>query len=81
MGIYTHIGLHDQTTAIERLPAPPSGNLLGNNGITIKKVNGSKPKFTSPISDLGQLDSVWGRMPGDIKTQIFSLINMAVKSK
>jgi hypothetical protein len=24
MGIYTHIGLHDQTTAIESLPAPPS---------------------------------------------------------
>ena len=26
MGIYTHIGLHDQTTAIESLPAPPSLN-------------------------------------------------------
>ena len=24
MGVYTHIGLHDQTTAIESLPAPPS---------------------------------------------------------
>jgi hypothetical protein len=23
MGVYTHIGLHDQTTAIERLPSPP----------------------------------------------------------
>ena len=26
MGVYTHIGLHDQTTAIESLPAPPSLN-------------------------------------------------------
>jgi integrase len=24
MGIYTHIGLHDQTAAIESLPGPPS---------------------------------------------------------
>ncbi len=28
LGIYTHVGLHDQTSAIESLPAPPS---LGEN--------------------------------------------------
>ena len=25
LGTYTHVGIHDQTTAIESLPAPPSG--------------------------------------------------------
>jgi hypothetical protein len=23
LGVYTHVGLHDQTAAIEALPAPP----------------------------------------------------------
>jgi hypothetical protein len=30
MGIYTHIGLHDQTRAIESLPAPPETKEGGN---------------------------------------------------
>ena len=29
LGVYTHVGLHDQTAAIESLPAPPS---VGNSG-------------------------------------------------
>jgi hypothetical protein len=32
MGLYTHIGLHDQTRAIESLPPPPETN--GGEGKT-----------------------------------------------
>ena len=32
MGVYTHIGLHDQSSAIESLPAPPGGNVGKRQG-------------------------------------------------
>lgn len=33
MGIYTHIGLHDQTVAIISLPPPPNGDRGTNDGV------------------------------------------------
>ena len=76
MGVYTHIGLHDQSAAIELLPAPPEigtakkGSSNGNG-----KVNGSSPA----VPDLGQLGLVWGKLPEKVKAEIVAVVNAAVK--
>jgi integrase/recombinase XerD len=36
LGVYTHIGLHDQTSAIESLPAPPSLDGDGSEAATLR---------------------------------------------
>jgi integrase/recombinase XerD len=36
MVVYTHIGLCDQTTAIESLPAPPSFGINGDEAVTLR---------------------------------------------
>ena len=36
LGIYTHIGLHDQTSAIESLPAPPPLDGSGSEAATLR---------------------------------------------
>jgi hypothetical protein len=40
MGVYTHIGLHDQTSAVESLPAPPP--LVKASAVTILAADGSR---------------------------------------
>jgi integrase len=66
MGVYTHINLHDQSSAIESLPAPPTGKVDG-------KVEEIKPNGI----DLKQLDAMWGMLSDDIKARILTLANAA----
>lgn len=95
MGVYTHIGLHDQSSAIELLPAPPElaasqrpASPNGNSTAKPRSSNG-KPRrqeavsgqHSSPITEPGQLDSVWGTLPDNVKSGILALVNAAVKSQ
>jgi integrase len=83
MGVYTHIGLHDQTSAIELLPAPPTIAIPNQNTdipVPNRNEKGSRPTLLSEISDLRQLDSIWATLPDNIKADILSLVNTAAKS-
>ena len=86
MGVYTHIGLHDQSSAIESLPAPPGGTPSGHgkakqpasaNG----KADGSQSPAPGDATGLGQLDAVWGTLPENIKAGILALVNAAVEPR
>jgi hypothetical protein len=68
MGVYTHINLNDQSSAIERLPAPQ----------TIK-INGKSKVTKTTISGLGQKDAMWVELPEDIKANILRLAGAAKK--
>jgi len=74
MGVYTHLGLHDQTAAIESLPPPPelrpSGKSNGNgqaggNGATPKGANGQG-------HDKAPLDALWAQLPEDVKARLLA---------
>jgi hypothetical protein len=91
MGVYTHIGLHDQTTAIERLPAPPEltaqpfGKPIAADVVDAasakKKSSNGHDSHTAKVqlsSDLSQLDSVWNTLPDNIKAGILALANVAI---
>jgi len=47
LGIYTHIGLHDQTSAIESLPAPPSFGENGSEAATLR-ATGTDGRLNEP---------------------------------
>jgi hypothetical protein len=86
MGVYTHIGLHDQSAAIELLPAPPEIGMAGNgsskgNGKAkfAKVVNGSRNGSSPAAPDLGQLGAVWSKLPENVKTEIVAMVNAAAK--
>jgi hypothetical protein len=79
MGIYTHIGFNDQISAIDLLPPPPGARRSEDNSTSTKKINGSKPGSTCPITDMSQLDAIWANLPGRIKKNILSLLNAADK--
>ncbi len=73
MGVYTHIGLHDQSAAIEMLPAPPEikkskKSSANGNG----KVNGTSPA----VPDLG---AAWATLPEKVKAEIVAMVNAAAK--
>jgi integrase len=77
MGVYTHIGLHDQTTAIESLPAPselrpsakvPQANAqAGGNGAEPKGANGQ-------ANGTGQLDALWAQLPEHVKAGLLAMV-------
>ena len=71
MGVYTHIGLHDQSAAIEMLPAPPEIK-KSRKGSANGKVNG-------PVPDLGQLGEAWVKLPEKVKAEIVAMVNAAAK--
>jgi integrase len=71
MGVYTHIGLHDQLAAIELLPAPPEIKKT-RNGSANGKVNGSSPT----VPDLG---AAWAKLSENVKTEIVAMVNAAAK--
>jgi site-specific recombinase XerD len=92
MGVYTHIGLHDQSTAIELLPAPPDLSAIrrpitanGNGAAKAGSSNG-KPRRqeaasgqpAETIAEIGQLEAVWGGLPDDVKSGILALASGAI---
>ena len=79
MDISTHIGFNDQISAIDLLPPPPGTQLSEGNATSIQKANGSKSGSKCPITDLGQLGTIWIYLPDDVKANILDLVNMAVK--
>jgi integrase/recombinase XerD len=62
MGTYTHINLHEQSSAIELLPAPPVVN-----------GNGKAKPAKAADNGLSKLDAIWDKLPADVKAQILSL--------
>ena len=50
LDVYTHIGVHDQTTAIGSLPAPPSDNIGPTNETAVLAATGTDGPQT-PTSD------------------------------
>jgi hypothetical protein len=70
MGVYTHINLHDQFSAIESLPATPTVGINGNDKAKAAKAAGA---------DQGQLDAMWGNLSEDIKARILTLAGAAMK--
>ena len=68
MGVYTHINLDDQSSAIESLPAPPAA-----------KINGKAKTIEVTKTELGQLDSMWGELQENIKARILTLAGVAAK--
>ena len=85
MGVYTHIGLHDQSTAIELLPAPPeliAGKVVtaqGNGNGKVKSSNGefANGRHSTLAADVGQPDSLWLTLPDNIKVGILAMISTA----
>jgi hypothetical protein len=71
MGVYTHIGLHDQSAAIELLPAPPEIK-KSRKGSANGKVNGS----SSAVPDLG---AAWAKLPEKVRAEIVAMVNEAGK--
>jgi hypothetical protein len=67
MGVYTHINLDDQSSAIELLPAPP--------GVAI---NCKAKVAKAPETSLSRLDASWSRLPEDVKTRILALANVTI---
>jgi hypothetical protein len=61
MGIYTHINLHNQSSAIESLPAPPAVNGKGKEAVT------------KTVPSIEQLDAIWNNLPDDAKARIMDL--------
>ena len=86
---YTHIGLDDQRTAIELLPAPPALRPVpanGNGALPGKPSNGKVRRQEAvsgqpagPIAEIGQLDAVWATLPDNVKSGILALVNAAVR--
>ena len=71
MGVYTHIGLHDQSAAIELLPAPPEVK-KSKKGLTNGKVNGSPPV----VPDLG---AAWATLSEKVKAEIVAMVDATGK--
>jgi integrase len=71
MGVYTHINLHDQSAAIELLPAPPEIK-KSRKGSANGKANGSSPA----VPDLG---TAWAKLPEQVKAEIVAMVNAAGK--
>ena len=69
MGVYTHINLHDQSVAIELLPAPPEIKKT-KKGSANGRVNGSSPA----VPDLG---AAWGKLPEKVKAEIVAMVDAA----
>jgi hypothetical protein len=67
--VYTHIGLRDQSAAIELLPAPPGIKKAGK-GATTGRVNGSSPA----VPDLG---AAWAKLPEKVRAEIVAMVNAA----
>jgi hypothetical protein len=93
MGVYTHIGLHDQSSAIELLPAPPELTAgqrpafpNGNGTAKPRSSNGKSRRQEAvsgqpakPIAEIGRLNSIWGTLPDSVKSGILALVNTAIE--
>ncbi len=73
MGVSTHIGLHDLSTAIELWPASPEIRKSGK-GSANGKVNGSSPAV--PV-----LGVAWAKLPDKVKTEIVAMVIEAAKER
>jgi hypothetical protein len=75
--VYTRIGLHDQRTAIELLPAPPElrplAKVNGHGGVDLKKPNGH-------ANGKGQLDALWAQLPEHVKAELFTMVKAGAGS-
>jgi hypothetical protein len=71
MCVYTPIGLHDQSAAIELMPAPPEIKRK-RKGASNGQVNGSSPA----LPDLG---AAWAKLPDKVKAEIVAMANVAAK--
>jgi len=71
MGVYTHINLNDQSSAIELLPAPPelrpSTKAPGATVAGPAAANGH-------TDDKGQLDALWAKLPEHVKADLLAQI-------
>jgi hypothetical protein len=92
MGVYTHIGLNDQSSAIELLPALPEltagqPEKANRNGTAITTKEPSNGRLTTcgnsadsmAVTNPGQLDTLWPTLPEGTKAGILALITTAVK--
>jgi hypothetical protein len=61
--------LHDQSSAIESLPAPSAVKINGNG----------KAKATGAVVDFSKLDAIWANLPENIKARILNLANGAAR--
>jgi hypothetical protein len=73
MGVYTHIGLYDQSAAIELLPAPPA---IKKSGKGSSKANGKANGSSPAVPDLGE---AWAKLPEKVKAEIVAMVNAAAK--
>jgi hypothetical protein len=76
MGVYTHIGLNDQKTAIELLPSPPelrpSGKTSPANGRAGGNGDQTNPANGQPL-DNRQLDALWAQLPEQVKARLLAM--------
>jgi hypothetical protein len=74
MDVYTHIGLHDQRTAIELLPAPlelrPSAKGPQANG----QAGGNGAKPNGQADGKGKLDALWAQLPERVKAELLAMV-------
>ena len=50
LGVYTHVGVHDQTAAIKSLPGPPASGEDGereSGELRVRRENGNEEKNTA----------------------------------
>jgi integrase/recombinase XerD len=76
MGVYTHIGLHDQKTAIELLPSPPALRSLSKTPPSNEQAGGDMPEtnLDNPqVLDSRQLDALWARLPEHVKAGLLAI--------
>jgi hypothetical protein len=75
MGVYTHIGLHDQQMAIELLPSPPELRPSGKTPPSTAQAGGNGAQ-TNPandqILDNRQLDALWAQLPEHVKSRLLA---------
>jgi len=77
MGVYTHIGLHDQKTAIELLPPPPELQPSGKTSPTNGPAGGNgdeKHRGNEQVRDKRQLDAQWEQLPQHIKAALLAMV-------
>ena len=62
MGVYTHIALNDQSSAIELLPAPPE---LRSGAKVTKETNGK-----------GDLEALWAELAAHVKAGLLATVKV-----
>jgi len=71
MGVYTHINLNDQSSAIELLPAPPELRPSTKApGATVAGPAGA----VGHTDDKGDRDALWAKLPEHVKADLLAQI-------